>query len=132
MALNLSKLSTKNEATLHLEHPETGAKLYDENNKPVEIVMLGKSSPQYRNAFLKMQNKHLNRGKKKPTAELYQEEAVQLLVACSVRANNLVLADGREINSPETFTELYSDESLEWVKDQADAFLGDVSNFLGK
>lgn len=132
MALNLGTLSTKGQATLHLEHPDTGVKLFDENNNPVEIVVYGKSSKQYRNAFTAMQDRHIQRGKKKPSAALYHQEAVELLVACSIRANNMVLADGSPIDTPEAFTKLYNDDSLEWVKDQVDNFLGDTASFLQK
>lgn len=134
MALNLStaKFSTKDQATLHLRHPETDANLYDDLGNPVEIVLLGKSSLQYRNALKAMQNRSINRGKKKASAELYEQEALEMLVACSVEAHNLVLSDDRPIDSPAAFKELYSDPGLLWIKTQVEEFLEEISNFLPK
>ncbi len=133
MALNLSSFSTKDQATLHLVDPATGMPLYDDDNNPVEIVIYGPSSKQSRNATLAMQNRYLNKGsKKKESAEANIKEGTDILVACSIRANNLVLPDGSSIDSPAAFNTLYNDPTLEWLKDQVLVFSKDVSNFLGK
>lgn len=132
MALNLSKLAVKESTSLQLRHPETDELLFDENKQPVQIFIYGTASKQYRAALLSMQNRQIRRGNKKATAEVMKEEGVELLVACSLRADNLVLPDGRVINSPETFRELYSAPEFSWVKDQVDTGLGDVSSFLDK
>ena len=140
MALNLSKFATKDSDALHLRNPATDELLYDEvanadgsvTKLPVEIVVNGPSSPAYRNAITAMQNRMIKRGKQKQSAEAMREEGIDLLVACSVKANNLVLPDGSPIDNDAAFKKLYSDPQFGWLKDQVDAGLGDVSNFLGK
>lgn len=131
MAFNLSALSTKDQCVVHLRHPVTDELLYDgeDKKKPVQIIVNGPGSSAYRNAITAMQNRQLRRGKKQVSAEVLREEGVELLVACSVAAENLAY-NGEAITDKETWTSLYSDPSLGWVRDQVDAAIGDVSNFL--
>ena len=128
---NIKTLAVKDSATLHLQNPSTGELLYaDEAKKqPVEIELYSRSSKAYRTAVNAMQNRALKRGNKKATAEVLQEEGIELLVACSIKANNFT-SDGDAIDNPAAFRELYSDASLEWIKDQVDSFLGDISSFI--
>jgi hypothetical protein len=129
---NLDTLALKDTVELQLKHPVTDELLFadgDKAEKPVVIVLYGTSSKQYRNAITAMQSRALRRGKKAPTVEEMREESVRLLVACSERAVNLSYKGGA-IETAETFRELYSDPAFSWLKDQVDAGLGDVSNFL--
>ena len=132
MAFNLSSLAAKDSDNLQLRHPVTDELLFDDDKNPVEIVICGTASKQYRTAVTAMQNRNIKRGKKTPSAEVMREEGIDLLVACSIKANNLVLPDGSPIDNPDAFRTLYSDPAFDWLKAQVDAGLGDVSNFLGK
>lgn len=128
---NLDSLALKDTVSLQLKHPVTDELLFAdaEQTEPVSIVLYGTSSKQYRNAITAMQNRALKRGKKAPTAEEVREESVRLLVACSEKAVNLSYK-GAPLETPEAFRELYNDASFSWLKDQVDAALGEVSNFL--
>lgn len=130
---DINALALKDTFNLHLVHPTTGDKLYAsaDESKPVEIVLYGTSSKQYRSAVSAMQNRQLRRQakKEKPSAEIFREEGVNLLVACGAGANNLAV-DGEPVGTPETFRKLFSDPRFSWVKDQADEALGEVGNFL--
>lgn len=128
---NLDTLALKDTVELQLKHPVTEELLFAdaEQTKPVSIVLFGTSSKQYRNAVTAMQNRALKRGKKTPTAEEMREESVRLLVACSEKAVNLSYK-GAPLDNAEAFRELYNDPSYSWLKEQVDAGLGDVSNFL--
>ena len=132
MAFDLSSLATKDSVELHLRHPVTDELLYDDEakKKPIQIILYGTSSKQYRNAITAMQNRQLKRGKKQATAESMREEGVELLVACSEKAVNLELRKGVPLDNDQAFRELYSDDSFGWLKDQVDSAVGDVSNFL--
>lgn len=128
---NLDALALNDTFQLQLKHPVTDEPLFadKEETKPVAINIYGTSSKQYRNAIRQMQNRQLKRGKKTVSAEQMQEEGVALLVACSDKAINFQYK-GQDVDSPEVFTELYSDAQFSWVKDAVDAALGDLSNFL--
>lgn len=126
---NLDTLALKDTVTLQLKHPVTEELLVTDKGEAVSIVLYGSSSKQYRNAITAMQNRALKRGKKVPTAEEMREESVRVLVACSEKAINLSYK-GAPLDNPEAFRDLYNDASFSWLKDQVDAALGDVSNFL--
>ena len=128
---NLDTLALNDTFEMQLRHPVSEELLFAdrEQTKPVAILIYGTSSKEYRNAISAMQNRQLKRGKKTATAEQMREEGVALLVACSDKAVNFQYK-GQDVDSPEVFTALYSDAKFSWVKDQVDAALGDVSNFL--
>jgi hypothetical protein len=128
---NLDTLSLKDTTSLHIKHPVTDELLYadEAKTKPVEIELYGTGSKQYRNALTAMQNRALKRGKKQATAEVMRDEGIELLVACSAKANNFAY-NGKPLNDDSAFRALYGDASFSWLKEQVDAGLGDVSNFL--
>jgi hypothetical protein len=128
---NLDTLSLKDTVELQLRHPVTDELLFadEAKEKPVQIVIYGTSSKQYRNAVTAMQNRQLKRKQKTVSAEVMREESVELLVQCSEKAVNLSYK-GKPVADADAFRELYSDPSFSWLKDQVDGALGDVSNFL--
>lgn len=133
--LNTLALSTEAEA-LHLTHPVTELPLYapvakgeDPESKPVRILLHGTASKQYRKAVDAMLKRNAKRGRREATPDESREASVDFLVALSVSTENLSL-DGEEINSPEMFKKLYSDDRFSWVKAQADSFLSATESFL--
>lgn len=130
MAFDLNTLAKKDSFELHLRHPVTDELLYadDEKTQPVQIVLFGTSSKQYRNALAAMQNTRLKRGKKQISAEVMREDSIELLVACSDKGINFEY-QGQQVTG-EVFRELYSDDSFDWLKDQCDEAIGDTANFL--
>lgn len=132
MSFNLNKLALKETAIVHLTHPDSEEKLYvdmDTKKDAVTVTISGTASKAYRQAILDMQNRSLQRGNKKVSAQVMREEGINLLVLCSVTSTNLEYND-EPVNTAEKFRELYSDPSLEWVKTQIDAALALSSNFL--
>lgn len=128
---NLDTLSLRDTVELQLRHPVSDELLFadEEKTKPVVIELFGTSSKEYRNAITAMQNRALKRGKKQATAEVMKEEGIELLVACSAKALNFQYA-GKPIADDAAFRTLYGDAKFSWLKEQVDAGLGDVSNFL--
>lgn len=133
MSFNISKLAVTDTTTLQLVNPATEVKLYADEAEtlPLEIVMYGKSSKQYRAALSALSRKGLARKGKPQTFETNVEDNVEILVAISKKANNFDL-NGAPIDNPEAFRELYSDNSLFWIKDQVQAELENVEAFLQK
>lgn len=130
---NLNSLSLKDTVNLHLKHPVTDELLYAdaEETKPVQIVLYGTASTQYRNAVAAMQSRSLKRGKRPATIDEMRDESVRLLAACSDSGVNFDY-QGEVPTTTEAFKQLYADPSFSWLKDQVDAGLGDISNFLEK
>lgn len=128
---NLDQLSLKDTVSLQLRHPVSDELLFadEAKTKPVEIELHGTSSKNYRNAITAMQNRALKRGKKQASAEVMREEGIELLVACSAKANNFSYG-GKPVLDEDTFRTLYGDAKFSWLKEQVDAALGDNSNFL--
>lgn len=132
MEFNLDSLALNDTTELHLRHPVTGEHLYadgDAKKEPVVSILYGTSSEQYRQAVTNMQNRALKRGKKPLTAEQMKAEAIELLVACSERINNLTYK-GKPVDNSSAFRELYNDPKFSWLKDQHDETIGDISAFL--
>ena len=129
---NLDTLSLKDTTLLLIKHPVSEEVLYadgDKKQKPVSIEIFGTSSKQYRSAIAAMQNRALKRGKEQATAEQMREEGIELLTACSDKANNFTYG-GKPVLDDAAFRTLYADAKFSWLKEQVDAALGDTSNFL--
>jgi hypothetical protein len=131
---DISTLALKADHELHLKHPLTETKLFAdaEEKKPVMILLHGTASKQYRNQVQAMQTRQLRRNakKEKPSAETMNEEAVELLVACSAGTKNFVFEGTEFSGTPEAFRKLYSDPKFSWLRAQVDEAIGDVGNFL--
>lgn len=131
---NLDTLALNTDSVLvHLRHPVTEELLYAdaEKKKPVGIYVYGTASEKYRSAITAMQNRQLRRGKKQVTAEVMKEEAVELLVAVTDRAENLTY-QGKGLDNAPALRALYSDPKFSWVREQVDAAVGDTANFLNQ
>lgn len=128
---NLDTLSLKDTVSLQLFHPVSEELLFADEGKTkrVEIELYGTSSKAYRNAITAMQNRSLKRGKKQASAEVMKDEGIELLVACSAKANNFSYG-GKPVLDDAAFRSLYADPAFSWLKEQVDAGLGDVSNFM--
>lgn len=129
---DITSLSTKDTTTVHLRHPVTDAPLYadgDAKKKPMTITVYGPGSSTYRNAIIAMQNRQLKRNKKQMSAELIREEATELLVTCSVSADNFDYA-GTPLTTKQAWTDMYNDAKVSWVRDQVEEAQGDISAFL--
>lgn len=134
MAFNLNSLAASTGAfELQLRHPVTDELLFADLEKtlPVSISLYGTSSKQFRSASTANQNAYIKRGKKPLTAEGVQESRIDLLVACSDKGINIEY-QGQPVQGDVVFRALYSDPSFEWLKDQCDAAIGDVANFLAQ
>jgi hypothetical protein len=129
MSFNLNSLALRDTTALKLRHPVTDEVLADDEGNEVIVHLYGPASKQYRNTIAAMQNRAIKRGGKKATAQELRDEAINLLVACSDRIDNLEY-NGKPVDTEAAFRTLYSDPSMEWIKGQVDAALGDVAAFL--
>lgn len=131
MAFNLKTLALKKDTfPLQLRSPLNDEPLVDDAGKKVIINVFGTASKEYRDAMRAMQARQLKRpkGKTATVAEIH-EEGVELLVAVSESAENLEL-DGQPVSSPASFRALYANPEYSWVREQVDAAVAEVANFL--
>ena len=139
--MDLSSLDTQQKsdegATMHLAHPVTDEPLWiDEDGqdpKPVEIDLLGVDSHKYTQAAHDQQSKRLKRagrrGRIDVTGEEIEADQISLLVSCTTGWRNLVV-DGETIPFNQmNARKLYA--RFTWMREQAQAFINDRSNFLG-
>lgn len=116
-------------ATLHLRHPATGKKLEDAEGNPITITLAGSDSDLYRKAQRQITNRRLNETKKrgglKMTSEELEEEALDILVACTLGWSSNLVIDGEV---PANARKIY--QRLPWTKEQADDFVNERSHFL--
>ncbi len=131
MSFDISSLSIQESTVVHLLHPDTEEKLYaDKDEKePITITVASTASRQYRKAVAAMQNRRIQRGNKKETAERQKEEGIELLTACCISSENLKYK-GDDVKTEADFRALLSDDGLSWVKSQVDEALGNVGLFI--
>lgn len=139
MAFNINKLALEPTTELHLRNPATGEYLYDskpdgsdDTTKPVLIVIYGATSKPYKQAIHALQNRRLKANKSKPvTAEMLEDESIDLLVKCSVKGINIE-HNGAPLDNPEAFRSLYSSDELSWIRTQVDEVITDAASFLSE
>jgi hypothetical protein len=129
MAFNYKTKVYEETATLNLVDPETGVELEVEN-KPVSITMYGQASAKHRKAVDALMTKANKRGKRESTLEEKRQESLDFLVALSVSTSNFVDEDEQPISTPEQFKTLYADESVAWIRDQVQEFIGNPLSFM--
>jgi hypothetical protein len=123
-------------------HPGTGELFYDEvddgkgkkTKRFVTITLLSQDSDEFKRVQKRVTNKKLDKATKrgkmpKVTAEQLEEDQLDMLVACTVGWENVML-NGQVLEfSKENARLLY--ESVPAIREQADNFIGDRESFLG-
>lgn len=118
-------------AEIQLKHPVTLEPM------PAYITVLGKDSDAFKQTFRKKVNGRIAReaiAKKRgqnvepPTIEDGEEDAIDLLVACTVGWRGLMRGDQAIEFSPEAARDLY--RSTEWIRTQVDTAIADLALFM--
>lgn len=125
----IEQLSLVETAEMTLKHPTDGYVLGEDEGTPVTFTLHGTASRQHRKAIDVLVRKKKQRGNREATLEEARKESIDFLVALSVSVANMEYK-GQAINTPEAFADLYSDESLSWVRNQVSDFVGSVDGFL--
>jgi len=130
---NIASKKISEQATLTLVDPSTGITMYadDAETLPLQIVVFGKASKQYRNALSVLARKSAARKGKSASFEDNISDNENLLAAVSYKAVNFDM-DGEPIDSTEAFKKLYSTPELYWVRDAVSEFLESADSFLVK
>ena len=132
---DLSQLDTSKAseigAVLEVLHP------VDNTPLGIKITLAGADSDIYRRFMAKIANKARQRIKPgrpytPPTQEEDRENAVNLLVACTLGWEGIIMRGEEYPFSPENARVLYSDPGFSWLYDQVDGFIQDRANFLSR
>ena len=130
-ALDTSKAAEQG-AKLHLRHPTEDYPITDNGKKdgqPVTITLIGADSETFRRFSQSQMDRRLKAASKRQyTSAAAEEDATDLLVACTVGWGNIEL-DGKDLPFSKENAKLLYDR-LPWVKEQVGAFIGERANFL--
>lgn len=126
----IENLKLANTAEFEVTHPVTGEVLEDEKGNKVILTVYGSSSRQHRQAVEKMVRKKNARGRKEPTLAEQRAENIEFLADLSISISNLEYDGVEGVEGRERFVQLYSDDSLSWLRDFASESLGDIEAFL--
>jgi hypothetical protein len=135
IVLDLSTLDTAKAAeqgsTLEVKHPTTGRVLADGDGRAVTLTLAGADSQRARKAERFALNRRLRQGSRRGvgvTADELDDDALDLLSACTLAWSGFAV-DGAELEcNPENARRLY--RQFPWLREQAQAFVDDRSNFL--
>lgn len=130
--MDLTKLDMANAASrgqdLHLRNPATGERLFNDDEEPMVITLLGQDSSEYRQGVRRIANEQVKNRKKAPSAEALEQEAVSLLASVTAGWSGIV-ENGEVVEfSRDAAERLYS--RYAWIREQVDEFTADRSNFL--
>lgn len=107
---------------MELEHPVTGEPL------GIKIKLAGVDSDYYKKEIRRQQNKRLKKGIRNIKAEELENEAIELLVACTLAWEN-VEYNGEALEcKPENVRKIYKE--FPWIREQVDSFINDRANFV--
>ena len=132
--LNLEVFAEKG-ATMELLHPVDNDVLTTEENgkgEPITISLLGSDSKAFKNKSRELARRRVAKYQKSRNKSVdhtvSDEEASELLVACTTGWSGIVV-DGEQVEfSEEAAMDLYCKNS--WIREQVDAFVGDRASFF--
>jgi hypothetical protein len=138
LAFNLSCLDTtavaESGAVMKVRNFATGEVLMTEDKKPVTIVLAGEDSERFKKADFANRNRRIDRmqggvrGAKASAAEL-DSDNLEMLVAVTIGWSNIAIDGDDELPfSHDNARVLYT--KLPWLREQAQAFVLDRTNFL--
>lgn len=129
---SFDKLASDEGAWMHVMDPVKDTPLYNVSGQPVRMKLVGTDSPLYRKKQREIMNRRLMKKKIiNATAEQFEENQVELVMACTVGWEGFIL-NGQELQfNDSNMREVYINRpALRFIVEQADRFIGDRSNFL--
>lgn len=125
--LKLSELADKG-AKMIVTHPTTEEPLLDDNGEKMWIRLVGQDSKQFRQASARIANREIKKRKSSRTVEKSEQNAIELLVACTLDWHLQVDEDSPTDFSSDAAEIVYDEHN--WLREQVDFFVGDRANFL--
>lgn len=125
--LKLSELADAG-AKMIVTHPVTDEPLLDDDGEKMWIRLVGQDSKQFRQASARIANREIKKRKTSRTVEKSEQNAIELLVACTIDWHIQVDDDEPTKFSTEMAEIVYEEHN--WLREQVDFFVGDRANFL--
>ncbi len=126
--MKIEKIAFNDTAEMVIEHPVTGEPLPATGGGHQTITLHGIQSKQYRTAKHAALDNRLGKRSKTVTAEQVDNDAAELLSACTKSFNGVDFGDG--IIGTDAAKQTYLDQP--WLKNQVDEFVADNASFLVK
>ena len=124
--MKIEKIAFNDTAEMVIEHPVTGEPLDDGKGGHQTITLFGIQSQQYRKACHDNLNNSMSKRSKKLSAEQAEDNAAQLLSACTKSFNRVDFGDGTIDTKSAKETYL----AHAWLINQVDDFVADNKSFL--
>lgn len=123
--MDLSSLALEQTAEMILKDPVSGV------DTDAVIVLYGKDSKQYRDAFaLQAKKAAAMKASDSDYQEKLSELGLDIFIKCTKDWRNVGL-DGKELEcTPENVAMLYKDERFVWIHNQIAAFMEKRANFM--
>lgn len=123
--MDLSSLALEQTAEMILKDPVSGV------DTDAVIVLYGKDSKQYRDAFaLQAKKAAAMKASDSDYQEKLSELGLDIFIKCTKDWRNVGL-DGKELEcTPENVAMMYKDERFVWIHDQISAFMEKRANFM--
>lgn len=123
--MDLSSLALEQTAEMILKHPVTGV------DTDAVIVLYGKDSKQYRDAFaLQAKKAAAMKASDSDYQEKLSELGLDIFIKCTKDWRNVEL-DGSQLEcTPENVAMMYKDERFVWIHNQIIAFMEKRANFM--
>lgn len=116
---------------MEVMHPTSGAPLMN-GSTAIALILAGQDSDRYRVADRKISNKRLatsrNGQRITLTSEGIEADNLQRLVACTISWQGVAWDGAEKECTPENVRAAY--DRWPWMREQAEAFIGDRANFL--
>ena len=125
--LDLSK-NAEIEAVLHVVHPITLEDLFDDNNNPVTITLLGMESSIAKRIGKARSQKQLNSRKNKQDLDEIRAFGISLMAKLTVASSGFK-ENGIEVNLGDNDEAVRVYSQYSWLRDQVDEFIMDRANF---
>lgn len=130
---NFESLASEEGAWMDVCDPATGEPVLNDAGKPVRIRLVGVDSPRYRAKQHEYMNRRLSKMKVNlGTAAQMEADGLDLVTACTVGWEGMIKGGKPWDYSPANARALYATPALRFIKEQADTFIGERSNFLPK
>lgn len=129
--MSLNDIRIADWSDMPVRHPTTGAALTTSDGRPMTIRLTGQDSPQYRQAMAQLQALISKRRGNRLSPGDMEEHVLRTLTACTLGwVLELDAEDGDLAFSQDAALDLY--RKLRWLREQADEWVNDRSNFLGE
>lgn len=117
-------------ADMHLEHPVTGERLFNDDGDAMVIRLIGRDSKRFRAKNAQIANRKMAKRNNRNSVEELDSDGAELLAACTLGWSGLALNGEPLPFSEQNALKLYTNPGYRWIREQVDTFIADRANFF--